>query len=327
MGLGLAAGALLLKATGASPFLAYRAMLLGGLGDKAAVTETLVKAIPLMIVSSGLCVAFRCRFWNIGAEGQICVGSIAFSWLALHIQGLPRPLALPLLLLASGAAGGAYAALCGLLRTHRGVHEIITTIMMNYVAIYGISFLVHGPMMDPAGQLPVSAEIPVSARLFPLIPATRLHSGLFLALLCPGILSILLYRTPFGFEISAAGANPRAAACAGIPVKKTLIFAAILSGLTAGLAGGVEVAGVHFKLMEGLSGGVGFVAIAVALLGRTHPWGAGLVSLLLALFQVGADRMQRELHLPSSVILLIEGLVVLCALTGETLRQRRGHHG
>ena len=321
VGLGFLAGALVLKALGASPLQAYKAMLIGGWASKTGLAETLVKATPLCLAGTGLCIAFRSKFWNIGAEGQICAGTVAFTWLALLLPDLHRALTLGICLAGAAAAGAVWAAAAGALRALRGTNEIITTIMLNYVALYGVSLLIHGPMKDPAGYLPVSAEIPVQAHLPLLWPGTRLHLGLLVGLALMLLTGIVLARTTLGFALDAVGANPHAASYAGISVPRSLFLAALVSGGLAGIAGGCEVAGIHFKLVENPSAGAGFMAIAVALLGQNRPVWAGLAAVLLASLQVGADQMQREMHLPSSVVLFVEGLIVLFVLAGEALRQ------
>jgi len=321
LAVGLFLAACVVRLVGVSPVAAAKTLFRGGMGDGSAWSETLVKATPLLLAAGGLCVAFRARYWNIGAEGQICAGAVACAWLALRMPPMPGLLAIPALLCLGGLAGAALGAVSGALRAYRGVNEIITTIMMNYVALHAVGYLVEGPMRDPAGYLPESAEVP-SWLWLPSLPHARIHAGFPLALLSLILLTVLLKKTVLGFTWETVGHNARAAAFAGIPVRRTLLSVAAWSGGMAGIAGAVEVLGIHFRLREMISSGYGFTAIAVALLGRAHPVGVFFAGVLLAAFQVGADRMERELSVSSSVVLFLQALIVLSVLTGETIRSR-----
>jgi len=321
LGMGLFFSACVVRLVGVSPVAAGKTLLRGGMGDASAWSETLVKATPLLLVAGGLCVAFRARYWNIGAEGQICAGTVACTWFALHMPPMPAIFSVPFLLFTGGLAGAGLGAVSGALRAYRGVNEIITTIMMNYVALHAVGYLVEGPMRDPQGYLPESAEVP-SWVLLPSLSHARIHAGFPLAIAALLLLYVLLKKTVWGFTWEAVGHNPRAAAFAGIRVRRTLLSVAAWSGAMAGVAGAVEVLGIHFRLREMISSGYGFTAIAVALLGRSHPVGVLFAGVLLAAFQVGADQMERELSVPSSVVLFLQALIVLSVLAGETVRSR-----
>ena len=231
--------------------------------------------MPLIIIGLGLALAFRAGAFNIGAEGQFYAGAIAATWLGLHAGSLPSPLAVAVVLSAALLAGALWVAVPVLLRLRYGVLEVISTLLLNFVAEALTSLVVQGPLQESQGIYPQSDAIAESARL-PLLPGTRLHAGILLALAGAVVLRHLFTRTLWGFQLRAVGLSPRAAEISGRIDSRWMAAAALaLSGAIAGLAGGVEVAGVSYALFQNLSPGYGFTAIAVALLGRLHPFGRG----------------------------------------------------
>jgi simple sugar transport system permease protein len=321
-------GAVMLAALQVNPLVAYGAMLEGAWGSAFGLIQTLIKATPLLLVGLGITIAFRGGVINIGGEGQLIVGALAATALALALPALP-PLALvPLALLAGALAGGLWGGIPGLLKARLGVNEILSTIMMNQIAIQLAYLLLRGPMIDPemitaGSQVPQSAQITQNAWLFRLIPRTPLHAGTVLALILAVLVYVFLWRTVVGYRIRAVGLNPAAARYAGIRVPIYQALALTLAGAFAGLAGAVEVQGLHHRVVEGLSGGYGFSGIVAALFGKLHPLGAIPASILFGGLLVGADKMQRAVQVPSALLQALNGLVVLFVVSIEIWAQYR----
>jgi general nucleoside transport system permease protein len=324
----LAVGAILLLLVGENPLTAYGALLYGAFGSVNGLAQVLTKATPLLIVALGICIAFRGGVINIGGEGQIIVGALAASAVALSMPGLTWLILLPLTLLSGALAGALWGGVPGLLKARLGVNEILTTVMMNQIALQSMNFLLRGPMLDPeqiaAGtNIPQSAALPEAVWLTRLVPRTLVHSGILMAIVLAVLVYLLLWRTTIGYRIRAVGQNPAAARYAGIPVRFFLALSLILSGAFAGFAGAVEVTGVHHRMLEGLSGGYGFSGIVAALFGKLHPLGAIPASFLFGALLVGADRMQRAIQVPSALIIVLQGLVVLFVVASDLLVRRR----
>jgi general nucleoside transport system permease protein len=277
VGLGLAALALGLALAGYDPGAALAALWSGAFGSWYAFTSaTLVRAVPLTLMGLGIALAFRAGAFNIGAEGQFYAGAIAATWLGLHVGSLPAALAVPVVWCGALLAGALWVMVPVGLRLRYGVLEVISTLLLTFVAEALVSFVVQGPLQERQGIYPQSDPIAASARL-PALPGTRLHAGLALALACSVLLWYLFARTRWGFEIRAVGTGPRAAEISGrIDSRRVAAQALLASGAIAGLAGGIEVTGVSYALYQNLSPGYGFTAIAVALLARLHP--AGVVA-------------------------------------------------
>jgi general nucleoside transport system permease protein len=325
--LALAVGAVLLLLLGKNPLEAYSALFQGAFGSISGLTQTLTKATPLLLVALGICIAFRGGVINIGGEGQIIVGAIASTAVALAFSGLPGILLIPLTLAAGVLAGGVWGGIAGVLKARFGVNEILTTVMLNAIAFQLMNFLLRGPMLDPA-QIAAGTFVPQSATLPEQVWLWRwkpylLHSGLFLAILLAIGVYIFLWRTTIGYRIRAVGLNPSAARYAGIPVRRYMALAMILSGAFAGLAGAVEVTGVHHRMIEGLSGGYGFSGIVAALFGKLHPLGAIPASVIFGGLLVGADKMQRTVQVPNSLVVVINGLIVLFVVASDYFVKQR----
>ncbi len=329
-------GAVLLTVFDADPWDTYRAMLLGAFGTLEqwqegqfySVTETLVKAIPLMLTGLAVSVAFRMLFWNIGAEGQLVMGGVAAAGVALWFPTLfpfvpLRPwMYLPLMIVGSVLAGAAWALVPALLKSFLRVNEIITTLMLNYIAILWYQHLFNVIWKDPAGYgFPGSAEIGEFAQL-PRFSG-RLHWGLGIAVAAAVLLWVVLERMRWGYEIRLIGENATAARYAGVSLGRNIVMVMLLSGGLAGIAGMVEVAGISHRLQQGLNVGYGFTGIIVAWLARLNPWGAMLVATLLAALLVGGDQIQITMGLPASVALVLQGAILFCVLGGEMFTRYR----
>jgi simple sugar transport system permease protein len=313
----------LFAALGASPGAALGALLQGAVGDLLAVENTLVRSAPLVLVGLGVAISFRCGIWNIGGEGQLYVGALAATAVATQLFGPDAPA--PTLWIALGAgvlAGGLWGGLAAALRVTRGVSEVLSTILLNFVAVLGVAYAVHGPLQEAAATYPQSDALPEAARLALLPGALRVHWGLPFIYLVPLVIWMLLFRTAAGLRFRAVGLNPEAARYAGISASRETIRVLVLSGGLAGLAGAIEVCGVTGRLFEKLSPGYGFTAIAVALLARLHPLGVIPAALFFAALASGSGAMQRIANVPSVTVQVIEALVILF-LVGFALPRRR----
>jgi simple sugar transport system permease protein len=304
---GLVAG---LAAAWESISVAYGALFSGALGSRAAISESLVAATPYIYTGLAVAVGFRGGLFNIGAEGQLLVGAAAAVIVGYSFQ-LPAIIHLPLAVLAGVAAGGLYGAIPGYLKAKTGAHEVINTIMLNYIAFRFFDWAFTGPLRRPGGDRPVTAEIYPSAYLPQLFEGYRFHWGFFLALLVAFGAWWLLFKTTLGFEIRTVGANPNAARYGGIKITRIIVLTMTLSGALAGMAGVNEVLGLNHFLAGGFSSGYGFDAIALALLGKSHPLGVVLAALLFGTLRNGATRMQSIASIPIDIISIIQALVIV----------------
>ena len=276
---------------------------------------TLVRATPLLLTGLAVAVAFRAHVLNIGAEGQLHAGALAGVAVAVLLSGLPAPVLLPATLLAAALAGALWAAVPAGMKTVMGVGEVITTLLMNFVAIYLAQFIVQRPLQEARGVFNQTDEIPAAAHLPPLVPGTRLHFGFLIGLGLAVALWLYLTRTPGGFRMHAVGASVRAAQVSGRIRATPIIWKTfLLSGLIAGLAGWIQVAGVTRRMYEGLSPGWGYTAIAVALLARLHPLWVVATAVLFGALSAGGGAMQREAGVPEVWVRGIEALVILAVL-------------
>ena len=320
-------GAILLLVLKANPIAAYSAMINGAVGSVSGVTQSLVKATPLLLVGLGICIAFRANVINIGGEGQIILGAIAATWFPLTFSTWPGWILIPCTLVLGFLAGAAWGFVPGILKARLKVNEILSTIMMNSIAIQFMYLLIRGPLMDPAGVaagtfLAQSARLPKQAWLPRLVPQTLLHVGAIIAVILAIAVYFFLWRTTIGYRIRAVGLNPDASRHSGINVPFYQALSLTLAGGFAGLAGAIEVMGVQHRLLDGITGGYGFTGIVAALLGSLHPLGLIPASVIFGGLLVGANQMQRSVQVPSSLINAILGLVVLF-VSGSALWSRR----
>jgi simple sugar transport system permease protein len=328
----LAIGAIMMVLLGANPLEAYRSMLEGAFGSKNAIADTLVKATPLLFVGIGICIAFRGGVLNIGGEGQLVVGAISGTVIGLALPDASGWLVIPLALTAGFVGGAIWGGIPGLLKAYFNVNEILSTIMMNQIAIQGMNYLLRGPLIDPI-QLQAASRIPQTARLSPafdlprLVP-TRLHLGALLAVVAAVLVYVFLWRTTTGYRIRAVGLNPQASRYAGINVKKYIVLSLLLSGAFAGLGGVVQVYGLNHRMFTdgsamGFTGGAGFNGIVAALFGQLHPIGTIPASFLFGALLVGANTLQRTVQVPSALITALNGLVVVFVVSSDIWRRRR----
>jgi simple sugar transport system permease protein len=273
--------------------------------------ESLVVSTPYIFAGLAVALGFRVGLFNIGAEGQIFIGAVTTVTAALFLKGLPAVVHIPLSLLAGFIGGGLWGFIPGLLKAATGGHEVINTIMMNYIAFRLSEFLLRGPLKNPEGYTPVSAPIELSARLPRFFDAPiRFHLGFFIALLVAYLVYLLLFKTTWGYTLRTVGANPRAAKYAGMNIIRSTVLAMVLSGGLAGLAGANEVLGVNHNLALAFSSGYGFDAIALALLGKSHPAGVVLSAIMFGFLRNGAIQMQLSAGIPIDIISVLQAFIL-----------------
>ncbi len=319
---GLLIGGLLIMIAGANPQAAYAELIRGAFGGKRQVQETILRASPLLIMGLGMAVAFRARVWNIGGEGQFLIGALGGAFIGLTFPDLPPAVLLVAMVLAGALGGIVWSLIPGVLKVKRGMSEIITTLMLNYIAILLIEYLARGPMQDPASYLPESAKLVKAARL-PMLFGTRIHVGVVIAVLLVPVILYLLWNTPLGFRLRAVGSRQSVAKYAGINVNGTILFGITFSGALCGLAGLIEVSTYHYRLKGAISSGYGFTAILVALLGRMHPVGVMFAAVFFAALDVGAQSMHSLYGLPITLADAIRAIIVLSVLAADSLARRR----
>jgi len=328
----LLVGAVMLIFLKVNPIVAYKALWDGAFGSSNAFAETLVKATPLLLVGLGICISFRGDVINIGGEGQMIIGAVFATWVGLTLTGLPGWLTITLSMLAGFLGGAIWGGIPGVLKAYFSVNEILSTVMMNAIAVQLMNFLLRGPMIDPeqalkASQIPQTARLEEIFRLPRLVP-TRLHLGALIAVILAVLVYILLWRTTLGYRIRAVGQNPHASRYAGIKVQRYIVLALLLSGAFAGLAGATQVFGVNYRMItdgssSGFTGSAGFNGIVAALFGGLHPILTIPASILFGALLVGANKMQRVVQVPSALITALNGLVVVFVVSSEILRKRR----
>jgi ABC-type uncharacterized transport system permease subunit len=320
----LTSGALI-ALDGANVLDAYWQILVGAFGTRLGITETLTRATPLMLTGLAAAVAFRARLWNIGAEGQFYIGAITVAAVASTLfAGWPPVLLIPASL-AAGAIGGMLMLLLPLgLRLRFGVDEVVTSLLLNFVVILFVSMMIEGPLKDPlAFGWPQSVPVPADSMLPKLVDRTRLHIGLVIAIVAAIVIWLVQSRTVFGLQSRAAGLSPPAAIFAGVPLGRTLVVVACISGGLAGLAGAIEVMGVKGYVTTDLSPGYGYSGIIVAMLANLHPLGVIAASLFTAIMFVGSDSMSRALGVPSYIADVTVALSLLTMLVSIFFTQYR----
>ncbi len=309
----------------ANPLQAYYYFLVEPLSSRVSLIEVLVKSTPLLLTGAAVIFAFVGGFWNIGAEGQLLAGAAAATAIGLQMDGAPPLVALPLMIAAGFLAGMAWVLVPALMKVKLNIDEVVTTLLLNSVALLGVSALLNGPWRDPVSQWPQSPEI-AAAAIFPkLIPRSRLHLGFIVAIVVIIVIWFVLNRTAFGLRMRAVGLSPSAARFAGIKVERTVLVAALGSGGIAGLAGVSEVAGIHFHLIDAISGGHGYTGILVATLGGLNPLGGALAALFIGVIDTGSQSVSRALGVPvylGDVILATLLLVTLAMLLLQRYRVR-----
>jgi simple sugar transport system permease protein len=315
--LALLLGALFLLAAGGDPLELYGVILHSAFLNLDGLSDTLVKATPILLAGLGVALAFQMRLWNIGAEGQLLMGAWAATGVALRLlpPATPRPVMLLSMMLAAFAAGAVWAGAAGWLRARRGVSEIVTTLMMNYMALYLLRYFIHGPWSERGFSL--TPQLPPSAWLPRLAPYS-VHLGLAFALLCAGLLSFVLSRSRFGYELRVIGGSERAARYAGMDVPRRIVLTMLLSGGLVGLAGMSEVAGVVHRLQERFSPGFGTMGVIVAFLARKRPLPMVLVAILFGGLLCGGKQIQ-----PAGIPHMLEGILLFVFVGTEVLVRYR----
>lgn len=317
--LALLVGSVLIMISGNDPIESYKQLFLGAFGNTHRISETLTKAVPLLLVALGTSVAFRSQIWNIGGNGQLIMGAIAAVAVGLYLP-LPAFITMPVAFISAALAGAAYGGFAGWLRAKFNANEVITTLMLNYIAVYFLAYLVSGPMMDPAGfNFPQSRIIPDGLQLPLFIPGMRIHAGIFIAIIA-AVIMYFFWRSTTGFRVKLVGASKNVAKYAGINVNSTIIFTMLVSGGLAGLAGFNEAFGVHYRIMDGIANDYGNLAIVVALLGNLRPIGVTVSSLFFAALMVGGSTMQRLAGVPYSVVNVLQGLIIIFVICREVIK-------
>ncbi len=309
---------------GADPWVAFRHLFTGAFGSPAKFGETLVYVSPLLLTGLSIAVAFRCGLFNIGAEGQYIMGMIGAAWIGAAFTNLPAWLHIPLTMAAGILAGLLWGAIPGYFKARFGAHEVIATIMMNYIAIHFTGYLVNYVLLEPPGYRPVTRMISESAKLARFLPPSRAHLGIAVALACLILVYLFLWKTKWGFEIRAVGLNPEAARYAGINVTKNLVLAMAVSGGLAGLAGALQVQGIQYRFND-LFGfpGYGFDGIAVALLGNNHPAGIVFGALLFGAMNSGALEMQSVAGISKHLIGIMQAVIIFLVSADYLLKKMR----
>lgn len=301
---------------------AYRQLFLTPFSTRFDLVQTAVKAAPLVLTGLAVTVAFRAKFWNIGGEGQLYAGAMAAAFIGTQ-PGLAAGALWPLMLVAGALAGAAWALLPALLRTRFKVDDVVTTLLLNFILLYGMSALLDGPWKNPLSAYPTSPSIRPEAE-FPVLPGTsQLHLGVLVALLAAPAVWLIVNRTTLGFAIKAVGENPAAAAYAGIRTNAIIMSAAVLSGALAGLAGVGEVGGLHYQVMADLSPGYGYTGIVIAMLARLNPLGTVPAAIFFAVVITGAEGMSRATGVPVFLADVIQGVSLLAMLTALLFTQYR----
>lgn len=324
--LALVGCALFLLLTGHRPLEVYSTMFYGVVSTSYGLTESILKAIPLAIAGLGLGLAYRMLLWNIGGEGQIYMGAFAATGVALAIPDQPIWIVLPLMMLAGALAGGAWALLPAIPRAYLGVNETITTLMLNYVAIFWVDYLVYGPWKDPEGfNFPLTATFSRSATL-PTFGHSRVHAGLLLALIIAVIFYFVIYWTKWGYEIRVIGESEQAARYAGMNIRKQIILVMFISGAICGLAGMSEVSGLVHRLRPDFSPGYGYTAIIIAWLAKLNPLATILVAFLFGALETGGYIIQTS-GISANLVSVLQGILLFFVLGGDILLNYRIRFG
>jgi simple sugar transport system permease protein len=320
----LAVGGVALLALGVDPLAAYQRMFLNTLLDEFERTQTLLRAVPLVLTGLAVYLPLRAGLWNIGAEGQLYLGAIAGTWIGLNVSA-PAIVLVALSMLGAAIAGGLWGLIPGYLRARRGVNEIIATLMLTFVGIKLAEYLLNGPMQSSGGNVAESDTLPAVARLPEIgLPGFgSIHAGVLIAVAAVAVIRLLVTRTERGFEIVVTGSNPGAARQAGMNTGWIYVFVLAVGGALAGVAGAIEIAGVAGKLRPSFSPGYGFTAIPIALLGRRGALRIGAAGLFFALLFVGGAGMEFAFDVPAAIVEVIQALVILFLITAEFFKRYR----
>jgi general nucleoside transport system permease protein len=311
----------LIFSLGKSPLEAYKALFVGAFGTLYDTATSLTRATPLILVGLGAAFAIRGSVFNIGGEGQIAIGGLAATIVGIYLKGLPAYIHLPLALLAGFIGGGIWGAIPGYFYAKRGTNLIITTIMMNEIALGIIQMMVKGPIQEPPGNYPQSAQVLPTAVLPNILHGTVLHAGFILAIVIAIVLYIILFHTPLGYEVRAVGENAVGARHAGINIFGTRVLLMVIAGGLAGLAGASEILGSQLRLRPAFLPNYGYEALAVAMLGQTNPLGVFISGILFGALKAGAGSMQRATNLPMNLITVVSGGIILFVVIAKIMNK------
>ncbi|HSV30750.1 MAG TPA: ABC transporter permease [Atribacteraceae bacterium] len=312
-------GAIVLWVTGHPIGDTFYRLFHGAFGTRNAIGTTLTRATPLVFTGLAFSIAFQCGLFNIGAEGQLQVGAFAAAWVGFALPAMPPFVHIPLAFAAAALAGVLWALIPGVLRAKRGVHEVVTTMMLAHVGILLTRYFVFGPFKAP-GLIPHTERIASTVQLARIMPPTQLSTALFIALFCAFAVYLFLWKTSLGYGIRAAGLNPTAAEAGGVPITYSIILSLLLSGGLAGLGGAGEVLGVFHRFIDGFSPGYGWDGIAVGLLGRLHPIGIVLSALLFGALRVGGIAIDRTTDVPLDIAVVLQAMVILFIAAPKLLK-------
>lgn len=324
--LALIIGTIFILALDVDPKEAYYYLIVRPFTSKSSIGEISVKLAPILLMAVGLSFTFRTKLSNLGGEGQICLGAIGMTLVCSTSLGKALGwVSIPVGMVVAVVFGAAWAAIAGFFKTKFKASEIITTLMLNYIAVQLLSYLVYNPLRDPGGNIPQSAK--VAEALPKLMTGSRMNIGILIALAGLIIYGIVIHRSQFGYKLRTLGGSVKAAGYGGISKKKYYMIAMLISGGFGGMAGAIELAGTQTRLLEGIAGSYGFDGVVASLLGMMHPIGVFISSVLLAGFSVGADSMQVKTGVPASFLNILEGLIVLFILLGLSFSNRKKNKG
>lgn len=313
-------GGVMIALTGNPAVSTYGVLLNGAFGTSRKISELFVKLIPILLMSFGISIAFKAKLWNIGAEGQFIMASIAGVVVGLYVKA-PAPITIVFSFVAAAGAGALWAGLAGWLKNRFNANEVITTLMLNYIASYFLLYLINGPMQDPYSDLAQSDILPENLQLPFLFEGTRLHTGIII-LIVVIIFMIVLWHTSLGYKIDLIGQGDKIATYAGVNVKKTVIVTMLLSGALCGMAGWCELFGIQYRLLDGLGADYGNIANIIALLGSLNVYGVMAAAAFFSILLCGGASMQRMTDVPYSVIGVIEGLIIILVIAKDAFANR-----
>lgn len=320
--LALLIGIVIIELTGNNAFEAYGYMFKGAFGSLNNICELFTIAVPLILCGLAITFAYKSGVLTIGVDGQLIIGAIAAAW---FVQAFPK---LPNIVITLGAilvgmlAGALWGAIAGALKAYRNVNEIVSTLLMNYIALYLADYLYTYPLAAANSKIPQTAKVAEGIRLANLVPGTRLHVGIIVALMVAALIWYVLYKTSHGAKFRAVGINPVAANCNGISVKKYMIMSMAISGAIGGLAGTMELLGTQYRIQSGFCADFGFDGIAIALIGQLHPIGTVLAALFFAVLNVGSNSMELMTNVPSSIANIIQAIIIFFVVGGSVLVEK-----
>jgi len=326
LALAFAAGAIIMVVSGKDPVNAYSVLINSAIGSERAIANTLLAATPLIFTGLAALVAFRAGVFNVGVEGSLYIGAFAAAWVGFTLIDLPGLLLIPLAFAAAALTGGVWGAVPGYLKARYKVDEVVTTIMLNYVAILFTDYLVNGPFLVPGMANAMSAEVAPQAQLARILPRSQWNLSFFVAIGVMIAVIILMRRLTLGYEIRVLGTNPLFARWSGMPVRRIIVIVMFISGLIGGLAGAGQVLGVHYRFVAGFSQGLGFDGIIVALLGRGSPVGVLLAALFFGALRSGGSTMELFTRIPRDLVDILVALIIFFIaidISFDWLRRRR----